>query len=419
MYGSSVNMENAQNQYFKSYSEILTQPILATHEFPASLSEEAEKEKQLHENQGKNKNDIDPERTKLSCINSGCTCIYVKKDNGPKVCSYHPGVWQFGSYHAYWPEAWTCCEKGWGDPGCVTGPHKGVRLDRRLFLCVNHGEANPITGHPDSACGCFFSNSDQDTNCLFHSGYIKNGYWSCCSANYETIEGCFQTKHANAEWPDEKAKLNFYPKPLSNPGQQNVDNKKSNSVGDLIAKCDFFKSIKPYDNPITKLELLKSKRDKEKDEPRFCVRWACEKVFKSQDNHKRACQCHPGKWDHGSTGTKMEEYMKEVNADPKSIEKTTILWRPHWTCCRGDWNTAGILNISKLGCRFKKHIGPLLFEYQQNPRKYKWPDVRLKIYFPKVVSQKWKNFLEKYTYSVEKVRDVCNKFKSPVYLPLI
>jgi hypothetical protein len=59
------------------------------------------------------------------------------------------------------------------------------------------------------------------------------------------------------------------------------------------------------------------------------------------------------------------------------------------------------------------HRGPLLEEYlQNNPRKYKWPDVRLKLYFPKVVSEKWKNTLNKYLYSEERVRDICNKFFS-------
>jgi hypothetical protein len=58
------------------------------------------------------------------------------------------------------------------------------------------------------------------------------------------------------------------------------------------------------------------------------------------------------------------------------------------------------------------HKGPLLEEYMQNPRKYKWPDVRLKLYFPKVISEKWKNSLNKYMYSEEKVREICNKFFS-------
>lgn len=117
------------------------------------------------------------------------------------------------------------------------------------------------------------------------------------------------------------------------------------SVGQLIAKCGFFKAIKQYDNPITKMEILKIKREKEKDLPRYCLRWACEKTYIETENTERSCLCHPGKWDHGSTGTKMAQFVSEFNVDPKSLEKTTILWKPHWTCCRGGWESRGKIII--------------------------------------------------------------------------
>jgi hypothetical protein len=274
----------------------------------------------------------------LSCLNWGCNAVFVKVDNGPKVCQYHPGVWQFGSYHAYWPEAWSCCEGKWSDPGCTVGPHMGIKLNKRLFLCVNHGDINPKTHHPDSACGSYFTLSDQDS-CKFHPGYVKHYAWTCCSSGKEIVDGCQQGKHVTASWPDEKAKLYFYPKPLDNPGLG--ESIKNYSVSQLVANCDFFKPIKPYDNPVTKLELLNLKRKKEKDEPRYCLRWTCEKIYKGPENHNRACLCHPGKWDHGSTGTKLLNFIKEVS-DPKSTEKNTILWHPHWTCCRGSWDSPGI-----------------------------------------------------------------------------
>lgn len=53
---------------------------------------------------------------------------------------------------------------------------------------------------------------------------------------------------------------------------------------------------------------------------------------------------HTGVWDHGSTGTKMVEFLKEFKLDPKdrkTLEKHTIMWEPHWTCCRGEWTTPG------------------------------------------------------------------------------
>lgn len=151
-------------------------------------------------------------------------------------------------------------------------------------------------------------------------------------------EGCQKGKHLTASWPDDLAKLYFYPKALDNPGL--AENQKNYSVAYLITRCDFFKPIKPYDNPVTKLQLLKLKREKEKDEPRYCLRWTCDKIYKNTENFSRACLCHPGKWDHGSTGTKLVDFVRE-HTDAKSLEKSTILWKPHWTCCRGSWESPG------------------------------------------------------------------------------
>lgn len=223
----------------------------------------------------------------------------------------------------------------------MTGPHKGERLSKRLFLCVNHGDINAKTSHPDSACGAYYSLSDVDS-CMVHPGFIRNSSWTCCNSGKEITEGCFKGKHATAAWPDELSKLYFYPKPLENPGLG--DSAKIQSTGQLVAKCDFFKAIKPYDNPATKLELLKLKREKEKDEPRYCLRWTCEKIYKLAENYSHVCLNHPGKWDHGSTGTKLVDFIKE-HSDPKSLDRTTILWEPHWTCCRKGWDSPGKFNI--------------------------------------------------------------------------
>lgn len=396
LYGSSHNMETAQTQYLRAYQEKITKPFKGAHDYPAQLNEEAEKVKQEYENRNKKPPQIDPERTKFFCQNWGCGTVFVQVENGPHKCAFHPGVWQFGSYHGYWPEAWSCCERGWTDPGCTKGPHKGVRMDKRLMLCLNHGEPNPSTSHPDSACGVYFTAKEAE-GCKYHPGALNRGVYSCCGS--ESPEGCVDDTHSTADWPDEKAKLYFYPKPLINPG---LDKKKI-SVGQQVSRCDYFKAIKPYDNPITKMELLKMKREKEKDEPKYCLRWACEKVFKETENHEKACLCHPGKWDHGSTGTKMAEFVRELGVyDPKSLDKQTILWRPHWTCCRGDWEAPG--------CRRMKHRGPLVEEYKTNPRKFRWPDPRLRLYFPKVVSDKWKNFLQKYMYPESRVKQICRNF---------
>lgn len=208
------------------------------------------------------------------------------------------------------------------------------------MLCHNHGEISPLTHHPDSACGAYYTSAEK--NCKYHPGKLNGNKWSCCSNDKENWQGCFETTHQTYDWPEDKAKLNFFPKPLIIPSQPIDNQEKRFIVSSQIVKCDFFKEIKkPYENPTTKFELLKLKREKEKDEPRYCLRWGCEKSYKPNENFKKSCCCHPGKWDHGSTGTKMVVFASEFNQDPKSMEKSTIMWRPHWTCCGKDWSSKG------------------------------------------------------------------------------
>jgi hypothetical protein len=57
-----------------------------------------------------------------------------------------------------------------------------------------------------------------------------------------------------------------------------------------------------------------------------------------------------------------------------------------------------------------KHRGPLIEDLHQYKKKYKWPDVRMKLLFPKVVTDKWKNFLQRFTYPEDKVKFICKKF---------
>jgi hypothetical protein len=226
-----------------------------------------------------------------------------------------------------------------------------VRLEKRVFLCLNHGEGNPKSKKPDSACGAYFTAQTTGEGCKFHPGYInpKSNRWSCCDKDGEIQDGCNTTSHKSVDWPEEEAKLYFFPKPVNNPGLKaiTIGDKKptSNTISRLVAKCDFFKPIQPYENFGSKLELLKIKKEKEKEEVRYCLNWACEKTFRDVENSERSCLYHPGKWDHGSTGTKMVEFIKEMRVDPKNLQKKTILWPPHWTCCRKGWTDKGILKI--------------------------------------------------------------------------
>jgi hypothetical protein len=204
-----------------------------------------------------------------------------------------------------------------------------------------------------------------------------------------------------ARWPDEKAKLYFYPKSIKNPGLKFSKSKRIFTIADLIVNCDFFKQILPYDNPSTKMQILKLKRDKEKDEPRYCLRWACEKVYKDTENHDMACRCHPGKWDHGSTGESMKVYTDEIHSDPKSLQKKTVLWPPHWTCCHGAWESAG--------CRQMSHRGPLIEDLAKYNRKFKWPDNRVKLYFPREITKKWLTFVNRFEYDKSTVKKIFQK----------
>jgi len=40
----------------------------------------------------------------------------------------------------------------------------------------------------------------------------------------------------------------------------------------------------------------------------------------------------------------MTQFVKEFGLGPKerkNLSKVTVMWEPHWTCCRGEWATPG------------------------------------------------------------------------------
>lgn len=203
-----------------------------------------------------------------------------------------------------------------------------------------------------------------------------------------------------SKWPDEKAKMNFYPKMLNNPGLISYTKGKADdhrlSVGQLICKSGIFKQVKAYMSAKTKHELLKIKLDKHREEPKICMNWTCGRKFidKEELNTRKSCLCHPGKFDHGSTGTKMVKFISDLHLEPK--DRKTILWEPHWTCCNKPWETKG--------CKLTRHKGIFAEEVEaNNPRPYKWPDVRAKLYFSKTVSDRWLKTIEPYVYSEERI----------------
>lgn len=446
LYGSSVNLEISQSSFMKEYKGLF-KPSKFLHENPAELTPEAEEHRRQKEQEDiireekKNKKP-DPGKTKYVCCNNACNVgVFTKSENNEKACTYHPGLFQFGSYHvsklfyfyyfiififqAYWPEVWTCCEKTWDEPGCTQGPHKPIKIEKKVYLCVNHGEPNPNTGRPDHACGAYYLESES-SGCKIHPGFKNNGRFTCCGK--EGGDGCQETSHKSATWPDEKAKLFFYPKILNNPGLRSYDKKtkssNTNLIGNQICNSGLFKNIKPYPDPRTKHDILLRKREKEKTDLKYCMNWACGKLFKDipEENKNKSCLCHPGKYDHGCTGIKLSNYTYEISLPWK--ERKSVLWEPHWTCCRKGWNEPG--------CRRMKHKG-LFTEEVENAklRPYKWPDVRAKLYFNKIVSDRWKETIKQYIYpssvvkkilstgswSVSNLPDLCDKLK--LYLLLI
>ena len=129
-----------------------------------------------------------------------------------------------------------------------------------------------------------------------------------------------------------------------------------------------------------KKELSKEEQDAINNEDRYCLHWGCEKVYRQADNLEvKPCLFHPGRWDFGHTGVTITQAIQD---------KTTILWGPHWTCCRRGWRSKG--------CKRGFHWGPALSAYETAPREYKWPDPRAQIYFKKKVSERWSKFLSKY-----------------------
>lgn len=181
----------------------------------------------------------------------------------------------------------------------------------------------------------------------------------------------------------------------------NTKNKKEafNTVAAQICKSGLFKAIKPYQDVKSKMEIINSRRDKEKTEDKLCLNWGCNKSFRDTTDHnlKNSCRCHPGKFDHGSSGSKMESYIREIETLNK--DRKTAFWEPHWTCCRKEWNHPG--------CKLTYHKGKFPEEIENsNLRPYIWPDVRAKLYFEKTVSDKWRQNIKKYVYSEYRIKKI-------------
>ena len=393
MYGSSMNVEKAQSE------DLLADKFISklAHEHPAELSDKANKIKQnLLAKKPEEK--IDQERTEFFCTNNGCNKIFVTKNNKSHSCHFHPGVYQFGSYNGYWPECWSCCEGKWDSPGCVVGKHKGVLLENRLMLCVNHGDQSDDGVPPDSVCGTWYTNRSKD-GCKFHSGHLEKGVFTCCQGGPDS-EGCQQGEHRTVAYPEPEAKLYFYPKILSNPGVKLEKGQKALTTADQIKACGFFKKVVDY--PFEK-EAFKKNEDRkqaEKQMERRCLNNGCRKKYKEEANTDKSCKCHPGRWDFGGNGSgvNMKTIYDKYNTpiDDKIILEN--IWKPHWTCCGKGWDSAP--------CQKTRHHGPLMRDVGRYDTKNRYPNIRYKLTFTRNVGDKWTEYLEKNILRPEKMNEI-------------
>ena len=400
MYGSSMNVEKAQFEDLKA--DMIKSKIC--HEHPATLSEKAEKIKQKILSK-KPETKIDPERTPFFCLNNGCNKEFVQNKNKSNSCRYHPGVYQFGSYNGYWPECWTCCEGKWNAPGCKKGKHNGVLAENRIMLCINHGEPGE-DGHPDSACGTWFTNRSID-GCKFHSGFIEKGVYTCCQGGKDS-PGCQEGQHRTATFPEPEAKLYFYPKILNNPGLKFDKKEVLPTVADQIKACGYFKKIQEYPEVGKIYKRKKDKEEREKEMDRICFNVGCKKIYKETNNDDKCCKCHPGRWDFGGNGSgvKMSDIYYKYNHPIDDKILLDNIWKPHWTCCGGDWKSKP--------CTRCRHHGPLKRDEEKYEGRFKYPDVRYKLYFKRVVSDKWTSYMENYQLTEARLRKICESWTSPI-----
>jgi len=425
MYGSSLNVEKAQINPFKP--EPLNR-LNITHEHPAEMSETAEKIRQIVFRK-KPELKIDPERTKFFCTNNGCNKVFIQKENVHHACSYHSGVYQFGSYNGLWPECWTCCEGKWGSKGCKQGEHKGILLENRIMLCLNHGDLNK-KGYPDSVCGTWYTKRSTD-GCKYHSGHIEFSKYTCCGQGPDA-QGCVEGSHNTATYPEEKAKLYFYPKTINNPGLRYDKNRKILPVSELIKHCFYFKETQEYPD-YKKIKEEEEKRiDRESDMVRQCLNVGCNKKYKEKTNTEKSCMCHPGRWDFGGTKFNLgyveeEEIRRELQLEEERAKKVPHendinerkkkksrelrlmhieacygKWRPQWTCCGGKWDAEP--------CTPCKHHGPLLEDLKNYYLPYRYPDIRYQFTFKRIISDRWAEYIQQFLYDEKKVRYICKNF---------
>ena len=99
-------------------------------------------------------------------------------------------------------------------------------------------------------------------------------------------------------------------------------------------------------------------------------------------------------------------YDKYTHPVDEKIQLDNI-WKPHWTCCGGDW-------LSK-PCTKCRHHGPLVQDLHKYDMRFRYPDIRFKLTFKRIVGDKWTSFVEKYQISEQKMRKMSESWSLSRY----
>ena len=223
--------------------------------------------------------------------------------------------------------------------------------------------------------------------------------FTCCQGGPDS-DGCQQGQHRTAKYPEPEAKLYFYPKVLSNPGVKLEKGQKRPTVADQIKACGYFKEVKDYPDVKTEYQSLQAKIEEEKQMERKCFNVGCKKKYKDSNNDEKSCKCHPGKWDFGGNGSgkKMQDIYNKYQAPVDEKINSENIWKPHWTCCGKEWTAEP--------CTRCRHHGPLLRDLARYENEFRYPDIRYKLNFKRIVGDKWLEYLEKNVLSQQRMRDI-------------
>jgi hypothetical protein len=276
LYGNSKKLGEAQKDFKRNYAYLIPNPISEMHDYPAKMHKYIRRQPIL-EKESKAKTD-----RVMVCKHWACGSEFNEEKNEKNSCTYHPGVYQFGSRNGLWPESWTCCRKEWTEMGCRRGFHRGEPKETILKLCINHGEPNKKLMFPDSFCGKPFREQVQKPEwqmtdeekqallqCHIHTGYfnvdLKKGpiQWTCCQED-ASAPPCWEGPHNSADFPEEEAKKYFYDKPLKQVGNYGHQNSFASEFEHYGRFCGIFKIHQPYvaKNPPEKIIISKDEQKK-------------------------------------------------------------------------------------------------------------------------------------------------------------